>query len=400
MHIIGNLVKQSIALGNQIKSGNEDPVELQASQLEKLLEKAKNTAFGKYYDFEGILKSDQPLKEFRQRIPIHQYGDMHFWWKQAIDYPDITWPGKPDYFAKTSGTTGNKPKRIPVSDSMIDSIRQVGISQLISIDNFDLPNRFFEKQILMLGSSTELEEVNGHQEGEISGISAGNLPSWFDMVYKPGQEISSISDWDERVSRIARKAPEWDIGAISGIPSWILLMLKEVVKVNGLKSIHDIWPDLMVYTSGGVAFEPYRPAFEKLFSKEVHIMDTYLASEGFFAYNARPETDAMQLALEHGLFFEFIPFDERGFDDQGNLKENPEVLHIGQVEEEKDYALIISTCAGNWRYMIGDLVQFKDTVRKEIIVSGRTKYFLNVVGSQLSEEKMNKAIAAFLKIRK
>jgi predicted RNA binding protein with dsRBD fold (UPF0201 family) len=179
---------------------------------------------------------------------------------------------------------------------------------------------------------------------------------------------------------------------MAGIPSWIQIMLKEIIDYNKLKNIHEIWPNLSIYLSGGVAFEPYRESLETLFDHPLTYLDTYLASEGFFAYTARPNTMAMKLALEHGIFYEFIPFDETGFDETGQLLENPKVLSIDEVEEDKDYALIVSTPAGAWRYMIGDTIKFTDLENHEIVISGRTKYFLNVVGSQLSEEKINDAI--------
>ncbi len=393
MHIIGNVIKQAINVGSTLFSGNPDLLKCQEDELKNLLKNAKDTAFGKYYGFADILEHSDVIREYQRRVPVFEYDSMFKgWWEKQLETADITWPGKPGFFARSSGTTGSA-KRIPVSDDMIESIRKVGISQLLSISNFNLPPEFFERQILMLGSSTRLKQVGDHEEGEISGISASNLPSWFEGVYRPGDAISSIDNWDDRVTMIAKEAPNWDISAMSGIPSWILLMLKEVIKVNKLNTIHDIWPHLSVYTSGGVAFEPHLKAFEKVFGKEVVIMDTYLASEGFFAYNARPETSSMKLALEHGVFFEFIPFDERGFDEQGNLKEDPLALSIAEVEEGQDYALLVSTVAGIWRYMIGDLVTFTDVEHAEIKISGRTKHFLNVVGSQLSESKMNEAIA-------
>ncbi len=393
MHIIGNVIKQAIELRNQFVSDNKSAVQLQNKELEELLSKAKDTAFGKYHGFREILDSEDMVKAFQTKVPIHDYDSMYEnWWSKSLELPDITWPGKPDYFARSSGTTGKEPKRIPVTGDMVDSIRKVGISQLTSISNFELPPEFFEKQVLMLGSSTRLMEVDGHEEGEISGISASNIPTWFGSIYKPGPEISSIPDWDERVHRIAEEAPNWDIGAMSGIPSWILLMLRKIISHNKLKNIHEIWPDLSVYTPGGVAFEPFKPSFQEVFGKEVIFMDTYLASEGFFAYNARPQTSSMKLALQHGIYFEFIPFDDRGFDEAGDILPKPEVYTIEQVDTKTNYAMLVSTCAGTWRYMIGDTVQFTDLGNYEIKITGRTKYFLNVVGSQLSENKMNDAI--------
>ena len=211
--------------------------------------------------------------------------------------------------------------------------------------------------------------------------------------YKPGEEIAGIDDWDERVEAIAKKAPEWDIGAISGIPSWIELMLKKVIEWNKVESIHDLWPNLAVYNSGGVAFEPYRASFDSLTSKPMLYLDTYLASEGFLAYQARPNQNmAMQLSLNTGIYFEFIPFEEKYFDEYGSPFPEAPALSLNEVELEKDYAILISTVSGAWRYSIGDTVKFTDLERAEIKITGRTKHFLNVVGSQLSVAKMNEAI--------
>lgn len=392
MNIIGAILKKGLEIKAQFDL-EEDAEAAQKKQLLHILNTASNTAIGKYYNFKSILQSEQPVREFQKRLPVVEYEQMHQnWWKQTLKHPDITWPGQPQYFAKSSGTTGNAPKRMPVTDDFLNNIRQVAISQLTSVANFNLPDDFFEREMLALSSSTKLQEVDGHYEGEISAITASNIPFWFEGIYRPGKEISSISDWDERVERIAQEAPNWDIGAINGIPSWILLMLKRVIEYNKAESIHDIWPGLQVYTTGGVAYEPYRKKFEAIFNKPVHIMDTYLASEGFMAYTARPNTMSMKLAYNHGTFFEFIPFDERGFDDTANLLDTPETHTIADVEEGVDYALLVTTTAGNYRYMIGDTIRFTDLSKNEIVITGRTKHFLNVVGSQLSESKMDDAI--------
>lgn len=393
MPILGNLIKSAIDFRRKISWQHEDPAALQRAELIRLLEKARSTAFGIYHGFDRMLKEKDPVAAFRARTPIFDYDRLHErWWAQQQREPDITWPGKPDYFALSSGTTGSESKRIPVTKDMLASIRSVSLDQVKSLANFDLPPEFFEKDLLMLGSSADLEARDGHLEGEISGINASEVPAWFRGFYKPGMDIARIADWDERLAEIVRCAPDWDVSGMAGIPSWIQLMLETVVAEYDLDNIHQLWPSLSVYASGGVAFEPYRESFEALLDHPIFIMDTYLASEGFFAYNARPDTMAMRLALEHGVFYEFVPFDKRGFDPQGNLLSDPLVLTIGEVEPEQDYALLISTCAGAWRYLIGDTIRFIDTSRSEILITGRTKYFLNVVGSQLSEEKMNRAI--------
>ncbi|MDX1628392.1 MAG: GH3 auxin-responsive promoter family protein [Fulvivirga sp.] len=393
MGILGSVVKNAVALNQKLKIQLRSPEEEQERQLVKLLEKAKNTAFGKYYGFKTILKSDDVIAAYRNQVPLHDYNKMKRWWSQQQQYPDITWPGKPDFFALSSGTTGKSSKRIPITKDFLQSIRDVGTSFVGTLPNFSFDESIYENEILMLSSSSDLNKSKkGHLEGEISGINVSNFPGWYDLFYRPGKDIAAINDWDERIDRIASEAPNWNIGAVAGIPSWVLLMLKNIIAKNGLANIHEIWPDFQVYVSGGVAFETYRKDFEALCQKPITILDTYLASEGFFAYTARPKTMAMQMALSHGYYFEFIPFNEKGVDERGELLENPEIYAINEVNKEEEYVLVVSTCGGAWRYIIGDTIKFVGLDPYEIKITGRTKFFLNVVGAQLSEEKMDRSI--------
>jgi hypothetical protein len=394
--LIGHLIKNAIDLSQRFLQPNASPLEAQREQLTFLLDKAKDTSFGLYYGFRQMLESDDPVAAYQEQVPIFEYDKMaEDWWGQQLQFPDITWPGQPKYYAKSSGTTGSEPKRIPVTEDMLTTFRKVGLSQVSGLSNYDLPADFFERDILMLSSSANLERHLHHEEGEISGINTSNLPQWFSDFYKPGLELAQIDDWDDRIAAISKVAPDWDVCAIAGIPSWIQLMLEYIIEDHKLDNIRDIWPNLQLYASGGVAFPPYRERFDELTGGGMIYQDTYLASEGFFAFTARPDTMEMRLAIEHGMFYEFIPFDERGFDETGRLLDDPEVLTIDQVEEGKDYALLVSTPAGSWRYMIGDTIQFSDLNAMEMHISGRTKYWLNVVGSQLSEEKLNAAIQQF-----
>ncbi|MBF8150684.1 GH3 auxin-responsive promoter family protein [Winogradskyella sp. F6397] len=393
MAILGNIIKGVIELKDTFSS-ETNHAEAQKQVLETLLERAKDTQFGKHYQFEALLKSSTIQKSFADSIPYFDYNKINedWWHKLHEDEIDVTWPGNPSYFAISSGTTGKTSKRIPVTNAMIDAIREAGIKQVFSLKNFDLPADFFEKEIMMLGSSTNLDEKEDHLEGEISGISASNIPNWFRSYYKPGIEISQIEDWDERVQRIAERAKDWDIGALSGIPSWIELMLQKVIEHHNLNNIHDIWPNLQVYTSGGVAFGPYEKSFKALLGKPVTVIDTYLASEGYIATQIRPETDAMQLNTDNGIYFEFVPFKPEYINEDGSLKNEAPALTIDQIELDQDYVLIISTVSGAWRYLIGDTIEFTDIKRAEIKITGRTKFFLNTVGSQLSVNKMDDAI--------
>lgn len=394
MPVIGEIIKKAISLGEKI-TGEKSPAETQNETLHSLLEKAKHTAFGKYHAFDQILAADYPAKAFSEKVPYHDYDSIYnqWWKKQREGHKDITWPGLNRYFAVTSGTTSAS-KYIPVTEDMLESIRKTGLKQIMSLSKYDLPSDFFERQIMMLGSSTALKENSGFLEGEISGISASRIPFWFKNYYKPGEEISSIADWDERVQKIAEEARKWDIGSISGIPSWIELMMKKVIEYHQVDNIHEIWPHLSVFTPGGVAFEPHRKSFEKLLAHPLIYIDTYLASEGFLAFQNRPDTAAMELVLDNGLYFEFVPFTPENMTEDGAVDQKAKALTIGEVEQGKDYILLISTVAGAWRYMIGDTVMFTDIERAEIKITGRTKFFLNVVGSQLSVYQMDKGIEA------
>lgn len=393
MAIIGSIIKTAIELKETL-TPEVEPKEAQLEVLKYLIERGRDTEFGKAYGFKKILASDDIQKAFEDKVPYFDYHQMEEeWWYKTIEgRPNVSWPGSPDYFALSSGTTGKKSKRIPVTEEMITAIRDAGIKQVEALANFDLPAEFFEKEMMMLGSSTDLEENNNRLEGEISGISAANIPSWFRGYYKPGEDIAKIDDWDERVEEIAERAKDWDIAGLSGIPSWMEMMMQKVIEYHGVKDIHDVWPSLQVYTSGGVAFSAYEKSFNKLLKHPITVIDTYLASEGFIAFQERPETDAMKLVLDNGIYFEFMPFEPEYILEDGSLDQKAPVLSIDEVEKDKDYVLLISTVSGAWRYLIGDTIAFTDVARAEIKITGRTKFFLNVVGSQLSVSKMDAAL--------
>ena len=393
MAIVGSIIKKLIDLRDNLVS-EPDALKAQEEVLRKLLKTAKDTEFGRQYNFETILKSDDVMITFAEKVPYFDYHKLEKeWWHKIHEgQENITWPGRPPYFALSSGTTGKSSKRIPVTDEMVEAIRKAGIKQVSALSNFDLPPDFFEKEIMMLGSSTDLQKEGDHEEGEISGISASNIPFWFRGYYKPGEDIAKIEEWDERVQLIAENAKNWDIGALSGIPSWLELMMKKVIEYNNLDNIHDIWPNLQVFTSGGVAFEPYEKSFNALLGHPITVIDTYLASEGFLAIQERPQTNSMKLILDNGIYFEFVPFKAEYINQDGSLVNDAPVISLADVKEEEDYVLLISTVAGAWRYLIGDTIKFTDVARHEIRITGRTKFFLNVVGSQLSVNKMNDAL--------
>lgn len=363
--------------------------------LRKLLKKARFTEFGQTYRFDEILLSKHAGKKFQQLVPTYDYNKIYdAWWHKTLEgRPDICWPGKIKYFALSSGTSESASKYLPITNDLMRGNRIVMIKQLLTLRTYhDIPVKSIGKGWLMLGGSTDLQKGPGYYAGDLSGITAKKVPFWFSPFYKPGKKIARTKDWNSKIEAIVEEAPNWDIGFVVGVPAWIQMCMEKIIERYNLKSIHDMWPNLAFFVHGGVSFEPYKKGFEKLVAKPLTYIETYLASEGFLAYQDRQFAKGMHLSLNDHIFFEFIPFNDKNFDSDGNIAEDPEVLMIHEVEEGKDYAILISTTAGAWRYLIGDTVRFVDKERCEIIITGRTKHFLSLVGEHLSVDNMNKAV--------
>jgi hypothetical protein len=304
---------------------------------------------------------------------------------------DVAWPGKIKFFALSSGTSESASKKIPVSKEMIKAMRITGIRHMLTLSNYNLPSELFEKGMLMLGGSTHLNYNGTYFSGDLSGITTGQIPFWFQHFYKPGNKISKNRNWDDKLNEITLKAKEWDIGFVLGVPAWIQIMMEKIIAHYKVNNIHDIWPNLTIYAHGGVSLEPYKKSFEKLLGKPLIYVETYLASEGFIAFQAKQGHD-MKLMLNNGLFYEFVPFDDKNFDHDGEIVANPQTFMIDEIEEGKEYALLITTCAGAWRYVIGDVIKFTNKKECEIIIVGRTKHYLSLCGEHLSVDNMTKAI--------
>lgn len=399
MAIISTLLKKGIRLRESMEQEYSSPIDLQKNQLRKLLLKAEGTEIGKKYDFQGVLSeflsSDGAFYEaYKRQVPIYDYNSIHdeFWHKLLKGERNVTWPGAVKYFALSSGTSGAASKYIPITKAMVKAIRRTGVRQILSLSKYDLPASLFTKGILMLGGSTDLEFNGTYFSGDLSGITAGKLPIWLQRFYKPGKKISKNRNWGDKLDQIVEKARDWDIGIIVGVPAWLQILIEKILERYKVDHIHQIWPNLQIYVHGGVSFEPYKKGFEKLLGKPLIYIETYLASEGFMAYQALPDRKSMRLVLNNGIFHEFVPFTGNNFDEEGNVKKDAEALKIDEVEEGKDYALLISTCAGTWRYLIGDVVRFVSKAESEIIITGRTKHFLSLCGEHLSVDNMNKAI--------
>jgi len=374
-----------------------DPRRQQLRVLKKLLRIARFTQFGQAYKFDEILMSRHIGKKFQQLVPTYNYSKLYEeWWHKAVEgTPDVCWPGTVKYFALSSGTSEAASKYIPITKELIRSNNITSLKQLISLAKYeDVPKSAIGKGWLLLGGSTQLQKGATYYAGDLSGIQQKKIPFWFQGLglYKPGKKIAREKDWAKKLEEIVDNAPNWDIGFIVGVPAWLQLCMEKIIERYNLNNIHDVWPNLAFYVHGGVALEPYKKGFEKLLGKPITYIETYLASEGFLAYQNRQDSSGMHLALNNNIFFEFVPFDDHNFDSEGNMVENPEVYMIHEIEENKDYSVLISTNAGAWRYAIGDTIKLIDKERTEIIITGRTKHFLSLVGEHLSVDNMNKAI--------
>ena len=402
MAILGSLLKRGIRLTNAVQRQKKlNPYKLQKKTLLKLVEKARYTQFGATYDFDEVLRDghfggERAFYEaYKRHVPIYDYNRIFAdWWHRALEgEKNVTWPGRVTYFALSSGTSEAASKYIPVTKAMSKAIQKTSIRQIITLGKYrHLPASLYEKGYLMLGGSTQLNAREGHFEGDLSGITASQIPFWFQRFYKPGPEIASERDWGTKLDEITQQAADWDIGYVVGVPAWIQLLMEKIIAHYKVKTIHDIWPNLAVFCHGGVSFEPYKQGFEKLLAHPITYIETYLASEGFIAYQTHPEAEGMQLVLNNGIFHEFIPFNEANFDADGTMVAQPETLMIDEVEEGKEYALLLSTCSGAWRYLIGDTIKFVSKKKAEIVITGRTKHFLSLCGEHLSVDNMNKAV--------
>jgi GH3 auxin-responsive promoter len=395
MPFVGSILQEILKFS---KSRREKRVvlgaHLQDQTLRKLVRKAQFTQFGQQNDFSRLLKTRNITKYYNQNVPYYDYNKMHKdWWHKTLEGEEnVTWPGKIKYFALTSGTSEAASKRVPVTKELIKQIRKTSIRQMMTIPDLVEGPEFYQKSILGIGGSASLKRTEAGYEGDLSGIIASRLPLWIQRTYKPGRQISQLRSWEEKLEALATDAPKWDVGIIVGVPAWVQLTLERIIDKHNVKSIHDIWPNFKIYVHGGVAFAPYTDSFKKLLGQHVNYLDTYLASEGYMAFQSAHNKLGMELVMDNGIYFEFVPFNETNFDGDGNIKQGAQVLTLREIEENVDYAILISTCAGTWRYLIGDTIKFKSLETFELVITGRTKQFLSLCGEHLSVDNMNMAI--------
>jgi len=372
---------------HQIELFMKYPHEVQAEWFRKLILTAKDTEWGQMYDFASIRTPEQ----FKERVPLNTYGSM----KPSIDRmregnQNVLWPGEIRWFAKSSGTTGDRSKYIPVSQEALEDCHFKGGKDMLSIYCNNYPNTaIFDGRGLAMGGSHKISEINNESfyDGDLSAIIIQNLPSWAEFIRVPKKSVALMDNWEEKIEQMAADTIPHDVTNLSGVPSWMLLLLKRVLEKTGKSSILEVWPNLEVYFHGGVNFEPYREQFRRIIpGSQMSYMETYNASEGFFGIQDRSDRNEMLLMLDYGIYYEFIPLSEIN-----NAK--PETLSLDQVELDTNYALVISTNGGLWRYLIGDTIRFTSLYPYRIQITGRTKNFINVAGEELIVDNAEKALA-------
>ena len=356
------------------------PEESQHRVFKELIEKAKNTAFGKDHDFQNI----QSYSDFQKRVPIRDYEQLRSYVDRVVaGEKDILWPGVPLYFAKTSGTTSGA-KYIPLTkESMpnhIEAARNAILMYIAETGNAD----FVDGKMIFLQGSPELEEKNGIKLGRLSGIAAHYVPGYLQRNRLPSWETNCIDDWETKVDAIVEETYRQNMTVISGIPSWVQMYFERLQQKTG-KKVGELFPKFNLFIYGGVNYEPYRAKFENLIGRKVDSIELFPASEGFFAYQDKQNEKGMLLLLNAGIFFEFIKSDEF-------FTQNPKRLTIGEVETGVNYVMIISSNAGLWGYNVGDTVQFTSLAPYRVIVSGRIKHFISAFGEHVIAKEVETAL--------
>ncbi len=371
----------------QIENFKKNPIEVQQEIFEDLIETAKRTEFGKKYDFKNI----QSYKDFAMKVPVHDYEQMKPYIEKTMKgVQNVIWPTEIYWFSKSSGTTSSRSKYIPVSQESLEECHFKGGKDMLSLYVNNYPeSKLFSGKSLGIGGSLSANPLLPDGEsrvGDISAVIMQNLPIWVRFARTPGLEVALMNDWEAKIEKMAYEIKDENVVNISGVPTWTIVLLQRVLELKKAKHILEVWPNLEVFFHGAVAFGPYKNLFKELIpSDKMRYMETYNASEGFFGIQDQKDSEELLLMLDYGIFYEFIPMEEWD-------NEDPKVIPLGEVEVGKNYAIVITTNGGLWRYKIGDTVKFTDIKPYRIKISGRTKHFINAFGEEVIVENAEKAI--------
>ncbi len=365
------------------------PYEVQDEVLKKLIAAARYTEFGQKYAFEDLVN----YEDFKKRIPVHTYEQLFPYIERLMrGEQNILWPSEVKWFAKSSGTTNARSKFIPVTSEALEDCHFKGGKDLYSIFINNYPDtKIFSGKGLGVGGSyrvNEYDPTSSSHYGDVSAVIMQNLPPWAEFIRTPSLEVALMDNWEEKIEKLARETARVDVTQIAGVPTWTVLLLQHIVELEKKNSILDVWPNLEVFFHGAVAFKPYKNLFKSLIpSDRMKYWETYNASEGFFGIQDQKDSEDLLLMLDYGVFYEFIPMEELD-------KEYPDAIALQDVEIGKNYAMVITTNAGLWRYNIGDTIKFTSKSPYRIRISGRTKHFINAFGEEVIIENAETAITA------
>ena len=369
----------------RVENWSRHPVAVQREVLQELVTAAQHTSFGKKHKFSTLFT----LKEFKKMVPIHSYEDMKPYVERMMNGEEnILWNTPINWFAKSSGTTSDKSKFIPISEeSLHDNHFKASKDVLATYYNNFPGSDLLTGKSLVVGGSHQLNKMNEEiQYGDLSAVLMQNTPFWGQWLRTPELSIALLDEWEDKIEQLAAITAEENVTSLAGVPTWTLLLLKRILAIKGKTTIKEVWPNLELYITGGVSFVPYREQFDKIFGAKINYLEIYNASEGFFAGQQCPDDDGMLLFTEHGIFYEFMPVDQYG-------QNNPQTVGLDKVAIGKNYALVISTTGGLWRYLVGDTIQFTSIHPYKIKVTGRLKHYMNAFGEEVIVDNSDNAIA-------
>lgn len=369
----------------RIEGWVQHPVSSQREVLQDLVTSAQYTEFGRKYNFSSLFST----RDFKKAIPIHEYDDLKPYIQRMLEgEQNILWNTPIRWFAKSSGTTSDKSKFIPVSEESLEDCHYKAAKDTLTMYyNFNPESELLTGKGLVIGGSHTINQVNDDMHyGDLSAVLLQNSPLWGQWIRTPQLSIALMDEWETKIEKLAESTIWENVTSISGVPTWTLVLFKRILEMTGKSCMADVWPSLELYIHGGVSFTPYREQFKKIIGKDIYYIDTYNASEGFFAAQDRPDEEGMLLYVDHGIFMEFMPVEEYG-------KENPQTIGLKDVELGKNYALVISTNGGLWRYLLGDTIQFTTLRPFRIIVSGRLKHFINAFGEEVIVDNTDRAVS-------
>ncbi|WP_209331303.1 GH3 auxin-responsive promoter family protein [Lunatimonas salinarum] len=373
----------------QIERFKKNPHEVQDEILLKLITTAKKTQFGKKYGFSHIAS----YGDFARQVPTHDYEGLKPYIEQTMKGENnVIWPTAVTWFSKSSGTTSSRSKFIPVTEESLEECHYKGGKDMLSIYINNYPEtKLFTGKSLSIGGSHQINPLDGSKNskyGDISAVIMQNLPLWAQLARTPSLETALMDEWEAKIQKMAEETRKENVTSLTGVPTWTLVLLQRILDITGKSDISEVWPNLEVFFHGAVAFGPYRSLFNTLIpSKGMHYMETYNASEGFFGLQDQKDSDELLLMLDYGVFYEFIPMEEWD-------KEDPQIIPLEGVKLGNNYAILISTNGGLWRYKIGDTVKFTSIQPYRIKISGRTKHFINAFGEEVIVENAERAVEA------